>query len=126
MVQSITAMEMATLDQISLYLLQDEEFGLKSVVANEEEAQLVNEAISLVGNYDRNVWTRLKQKALVLVGSPISDVVSRIASAYRSPDVALSCIRDASERSIEIAGDTARKKLAAQLRQKFRSFNIVQ
>lgn len=125
MVQSIPAMEMKTLDQVSLYLLQDETFGLQSVATAPEEVELVNETIALIGNYDRDVWTRLKQKALLLVGSPIADVISRIASAYRSPDVALSCIRDASEKSIEIAGDTARKKLAAQLREKFRAFNVV-
>lgn len=123
MVQSIPAMEMQTLDRIALYLLQDSSYGL-SVVANSEEWELVHEAIALIGIYDRDQWTRLKQKSLLLVGSLVSDVVSRIASAYRTPDVALSCIRDASEKWLEIHRDD-RDRLVIELRERFRAFNVV-
>lgn len=125
MTQAIPAMEMRTLDLIALYLLQDSSYGL-SLIVGAEERELVHEAISLIGNYDRNVWTKLKQKSLILVGSPISDVVSRIASAYRTPDVALSCIRDASEKWLEIRSKSEdREKLVVQLREKFKAFNVV-
>lgn len=121
--QAIPAMEMKTLDQISLYLLQDSNYGL-SVVASPEERELVHDAISLIGIYDRDKWTVLKQKSLLLVGSLVSDVVSRIASAYRTPDVALSCIRDASEKWLEIHHKD-RAKLVMELRNKFKAFNVV-
>ncbi len=124
MVQSIPAMEMKTLDLITLYLLQDSNYGL-SLFADAEERELVHEAISLIGNYDRNVWTLLKQKSLILVGSTVSDVVSRIASAYRTPDVALSCIRDASEKWLEIKRPVSRDKLVAELREQFKLFHVV-
>lgn len=123
MVQAIPAMEMQTLDLIALYLLQDSNHGL-SLVADAEERELVHEAIALIGIYDRNPWTVLKQKSLMLVGSPISDVVSRIASAYRTPDVALSCIRDASEKWLEIH-HSDREKLVIELRERFKAFNVV-
>lgn len=124
MVQApIPAMEMITLDRIALYLLQDPNYGL-SIVASAEERELVHEAISLIGIYDRNKWTVLKQKSLLLVGSLVSDVVSRIASAYRTPDVALSCIRDASEKWLEIH-HSDRKKLVVELRERFKAFNVV-
>lgn len=121
--QQIPAMEMATLDLITLYLLQDSNYGL-SLIADTEERELVHEAIALIGIYDRDKWTRLKQKSLLLVGSLVSDVVSRIASAYRTPDVALSCIRDASEKWLEIHAND-REKLVVELRERFKSFNVV-
>lgn len=124
MVQSVPAMQMQTLDQIALYLLQDSNYGL-SLIAYPEEKELVHEAIALVGIYDRDKWTRLKQKSLLLVGSPVSDVVSKIASAYRTPDVALSCIRDASEKWLEIHANH-KDELVIELREKFKTFNVVQ
>jgi hypothetical protein len=117
-----TAINLGILDQICLYLLQDEEFGLEFVAETQEEKELIHEAIALIKyQSNREDWTEMKQKALLLVGSPVADVVSRISSAQRTPDIALSGLRDGCEKFIEIAADATRKRTALKLRDKFKA-----
>jgi hypothetical protein len=118
------AIDLHTLDEISLYLLQDPEIGLEVATKDEKEIYLVNKAIALITsqNSDRSDWTQLKHEALLLIGSQVADVVSRIASAQRNPDIALSGLRDASEKSIELAVEMARQKIVKDMRGKFALF----
>ena len=56
----------------------------------------------------RDQWTALKNECLLEVGSDIASVLSKLCSAFRAPDIALSCFRDASEKAIDVVAANSR------------------
>lgn len=117
-------LETSTVYAIALELLQSSEFGLQQITSDHHDQELVAYAIDLIkeaqsgAEIDRERWTDLKRESLKYVGSPIADCVSRIASALRTPDIALSGLRDAAEKAIEINVDAAKQRFAKLVQSK--------
>lgn len=69
----------------------------------------------------RDEWSRLKRMSLVEVGDISADCLSRICSAFRAPDVALSCFRDAAEKLAQLNAERAKQSTLKQVRDQFRN-----
>lgn len=69
----------------------------------------------------RDEWSRLKSISLVEVGDISADCLSRICSAFRSPDVALSCFRDAAQKLAELNAERAKQSTLKQVRNQLRN-----
>ena len=69
----------------------------------------------------RDDWTNLKRESLKFVGNDIADTISRISSAMRTPDIALSGLRDAAEKTIAIASTAAAARIAQQVQSAIQS-----
>lgn len=88
---------------------------------------LIDQAMNLLSRASvgeeigREDWTDLKKESLKFVGSDIADAVSRIASAMRTPDIALSGLRDAAEKTIEIASVAADRRITASIQAEIQS-----
>lgn len=111
---------------IARCLLSHQDFGLRQSAHSPEDVALVDKAIELivkgtVSEIERDDWTDLKRESLKYVGSDIADAVSRIASAMRTPDIALSGLRDAAEKTIEIASDEAALRIKASVQAEVQS-----
>jgi hypothetical protein len=107
-------------------LLSHQDFGLRQSAHTQEDLALVDRAIELimkgaVGETERDDWTDLKRESLKYVGSDIADAISRIASAMRTPDIALSGLRDAAEKTIEIASSEATRRITASVQAEIQS-----
>ncbi|HEY9298370.1 MAG TPA: hypothetical protein VIQ31_18840 [Phormidium sp.] len=68
----------------------------------------------------RDEWSKLKSESLLEVGDTAADCLSRICSAFRSPDVALSCFRDAGDKLAELNAEKAKRETLEQLRCQFK------
>lgn len=68
----------------------------------------------------RDEWSKLKSESLIEVGDAAADCLSRICSAFRSPDVALSCFRDSAEKLAELNAEQAKRETLEQLRCQFK------
>ncbi|HEY9599055.1 MAG TPA: hypothetical protein V6D33_15425 [Cyanophyceae cyanobacterium] len=112
---------------IARLLLTHPEFGLLHSAAESSDLALVDQAIDLLAraaggeNITRDDWTDLKRESLKYVGSDIADTISRIASAMRTPDIVLSGLRDAAEKTISIASVAASRRIAAQVQAEIQS-----
>lgn len=106
---------------IARTLLTHPEFGLQQSANESYDLALIDQTIDLLSrvaageNVGRDAWTDLKRESLKYVGSDIADTISRIASAMRTPDISLSGLRDAAEKTISIASVTASRQIAAQV-----------
>lgn len=120
--------ELISMHAIALELLQNPEFGLKNAAVAPEDADLVDKAIALVKavndgeSVDREQWTGLKRDSLKFVGSPVADCVSRICSAERTPEIALSGLRDAAEKVIEVAANLQHDRIKTLVQQRIQDF----
>lgn len=112
---------------IAKILLSHQEFGLQQSAKESSDLVLINQAINLLSRatvgeeIGREDWTDLKKESLKFVGSDIADAVSRIASAMRTPDIALSGLRDAAEKTIEIASVAADRRITASIQAEIQS-----
>jgi hypothetical protein len=111
---------------IARCLLSHQDFGLRQSAHSPEDLALVDRAIELIANKPtgeiaRDDWTDLKRESLKYVGSDIADAISRIASAMRTPDIALSGLRDAAEKTIEIASTTSTRRITASVQAEVQS-----
>ncbi len=88
-----------------------------------EELQSFLEAPEKISRDD---WSKLKSSSLLEVGDASADCLSRICSAFRSPDVALSCFRDAAEKLAELNAERAKQTTLEQLRYQFKENLIVE
>ena len=68
----------------------------------------------------REDWSNLKSSSLIEVGDASADCLSRICSAFRSPDVALSCFRDAAEKLTDLNAERTKKDALEHLRFQFK------
>lgn len=112
--------------EIARCLLSHQDFGLRQSAHTQEDLALIDRAIELIvkGAVDeigRDDWTDLKRESLKYVGSDIADAISRIASAMRTPDIALSGLRDAAEKTIEIASATSARRITASVQAEVQS-----
>jgi hypothetical protein len=112
--------------EIARCLLSHRDFGLRQSAHSPEDVALVDKAIELivkgtVSEIERDDWTDLKRESLKYVGSDIADAVSRIASAMRTPDIALSGLRDAAEKTIEIASATSARRITTSVQAEVQS-----
>jgi N-acetylmuramic acid 6-phosphate (MurNAc-6-P) etherase len=112
---------------IAKLLLTHFDFGLRNSAVEPHDLTLVDQAIDLLvravtsNEVNREDWTELKRESLKYVGSDIADTVSRIASAMRTPDIALSGLRDAAEKTIAIASLAATKQIASRIQSEIQS-----
>lgn len=74
----------------------------------------------------RDDWSTLKSSSLLEVGDAAADCLSRICSAFRSPDVALSCFRDAAEKLAELNAERAKQNTLEQLRYQFKETLLIE
>ncbi len=74
----------------------------------------------------RDDWSALKSSSLLEVGDAAADCLSRICSAFRSPDVALSCFRDAAEKLADLNAERAKKSTLEQLRYHFKKNLLIE
>ena len=74
----------------------------------------------------RDEWSDLKSSSLIEVGNAAADCLSRICSAFRSPDVALSCFRDAAEKLAELNAERAKQSTLEQLRHGFKETLLIE
>ena len=106
---------------IARILLTHPEFGLQQNAIEPADLALIDQAIDLLSRVaageivSRDAWTDLKRESLKFVGSDIADTISRIASAMRTPDISLSGLRDAAEKTISIASVAASRRIANQV-----------
>ena len=112
--------------EIARCLLSHQDFGLRQSAHTQEDLALIDRAIELIvkGAVDeigRDDWTDLKRESLKYVGSDIADAISRIASAMRTPDIALSGLRDAAEKAIEIASATSARRITTSVQAEVQS-----
>ncbi len=112
---------------IAKILLSHQEFGLQQSALESSDLVLIDQAMNLLSRASvgeeigREDWTDLKKESLKFVGSDIADAVSRIASAMRTPDIALSGLRDAAEKTIEIASVAADRRITASIQAEIQS-----
>lgn len=115
------------MQQIAKVLLTHNQYGLLTNSQTEDELRLVNAAIRLTeesgDEINRDYWEQLKYQSFKLSGNDIADAVSRIASAFRTPDVALSALRDAAEKTIGIAYEASHKQIAQAIQEEIARFN---
>ena len=99
-------------------LLSDPEIGLQNIATDDEEQEMVNRTIVLLNALEqgetvaREEWTTLKRLSLQRVASPVANVVNRIASIARTPEVGESAVSYAAEELIEAWGIYQRQKVA--------------
>ena len=99
-------------------LLSDPEIGLQNIVTDDEEREMVERTISLLNALEqgetvaREEWTDLKRLSLKRVASPVANVVNRIASIARTPEVGESAVSYAAEELIEAWAAYQRQKVA--------------
>ena len=112
---------------IARLLLTHPEFGLLRSASEPSDLALIDQAIELLSRtaageeVARDDWTDLKRESLKFVGSEIADTISRIASAMRTPDIALSGLRDAAEKTIAIASTAAAHRIAKLVQSEIQS-----
>jgi hypothetical protein len=112
---------------IARLLLTHPEFGLLRSASEPSDLALIDQAIELLSRtaageeVTRDEWTDLKRESLKFVGSEIADTISRIASAMRTPDIALSGLRDAAEKTIAIASTAAAHRIAKLVQSEIQS-----
>jgi hypothetical protein len=112
---------------IARLLLTHPEFGLQPSAKEKEDLDLIEQAIELISRASageevtRDDWTSLKRDSLKFVGSDIADTISRISSAMRTPDIALSGLRDAAEKTIAIASEAAAVRIAQEVQKEIQS-----
>ena len=112
---------------IARLLLTHPEFGLRQSASEPSDLALIDQTIELLictasgENVSRDDWTNLKRESLKYVGSDIADTVSRIASAMRTPDIALSGLRDAAEKTIAIASMAAAARITKLVQSEIQS-----
>lgn len=120
-------LELKTVYAIAFDILQSEEFGLSKIVTDYHDGHLVSYATELISKcqkgeeVDRECWRDLKRESLKFVGSPIADCISRLASALRTPDRAISGLRDACEKAIEINVEDAKRKITTAMQYRIQS-----
>jgi hypothetical protein len=113
--------------EIARILLTHSEFGLQRCAKEKEDLALIEQAIELLARaakgdeINRDDWTDLKRESLKFVGSDIADTISRLTSAMRTPDIALSGLRDAAEKTIAIASTAAAARIAQQVQSEIQS-----
>lgn len=91
--------------------------------SNTTTLDLLDQLATFLNNAEtvsREQWSALKSKSLIEVGDTAADCLSRICSAFRSPDVALSCFRDAAEKLAELNAEQAKRETLEQLRCQFK------
>ncbi len=112
---------------IARLLLTHPEFGLLHSAVETSDLALIDQAIDLLAraaggeSITRDDWTDLKRESLKYVGSDIADTISRIASAMRTPDISLSGLRDAAEKTISVASVAASHRIAGQVQAEIQS-----
>jgi hypothetical protein len=123
-----------TLDQmqaIAKLLLNHPKYGL---LANTSESHITTRGLleqlqsflEYPERISRDDWSTLKSSSLLEVGDAAADCLSRICSAFRSPDVALSCFRDAAEKLAELNAERAKQNTLEQLRYQFKETLLIE
>lgn len=94
-----------------------------SKYVTDEERVLIhrlNRGLDMAEQMTKADWTDLKEDCLMMVGSEVASTISKICSAWRAPDIALSCFRDASEKFLEVCAANQKIYAAQMLKEAFK------
>lgn len=97
-----------------------------TIYASCDELKLINKLETYLQETEditREQWTQLKDDCLILVGSEIASTLSKICSAWRTPDIALSCFRDAAEKHVKVCGENSKQYAAQRLQDMFLQYS---